>query len=123
MIAWLLVFLGGGIGSTLRFFMSKHIALSKNSLFFLPVSTFITNIIACFILGVLVQKQLSSQLSDNYRLLLAIGFCGGLSTFSTLAYELYQFIQRDQLMYGILYALLSLLLGTFGLVLGVKTQL
>ncbi|MBK8624594.1 MAG: CrcB family protein [Saprospiraceae bacterium] len=90
---------------------------------FLPVSTFITNIIACFILGVLVQKQLSSQLSDNYRLLLAIGFCGGLSTFSTLAYELYQFIQRDQLMYGILYALLSLLLGTFGLVLGVKTQL
>ncbi len=123
MIAWLLVFLGGGIGSTLRFFMSKHLALSKNSLFFLPVSTFITNIIACFILGVLVQKQLSSQLSDNYRLLLAIGFCGGLSTFSTLAYELYQFIQRDQLMYGILYALLSLLLGTFGLVLGVKTQL
>jgi CrcB protein len=123
MIAWLLVFLGGGIGSTLRFFMSKHIALSKNSLFFLPFSTFITNIIACFILGVLVQKQLSSQLSDNYRLLLAIGFCGGLSTFSTLAYELYQFIQRDQLMYGILYALLSLLLGTFGLVLGVKTQL
>ena len=77
-----LVFLGGGIGSLLRFLIAKATLRLYDGSF--PMGTFISNFVSCIILSLVLLLILQKQElidSGNYRLLLITGFCGGLSTF------------------------------------------
>lgn len=111
-----LVFLGGGIGSVMRYLLGKWI----NSLivFSFPVGTLAVNIFACFVLGLVVgladQRQL---ISPAARLFLATGICGGFSTFSTFSHETIVLFQNGLTLSMIFYVGLSLILcvaATFG---------
>lgn len=78
---YLFVFLGGSLGSLLRELLSPWVPA------FGPVtSTFAVNVVACFILGWLyaIRHQIHAHLLH----LMAVGFCGGLSTFSTFTAEI-----------------------------------
>lgn len=117
MKAFLLVGLGGFIGSYLRYFISGFIEQKILSSF--PFGTFAVNIIGCFIVGVLFAMSTRFNLVPEYRLLLATGFCGGFTTFSSFSYESVSLLQDAQFLYGFLYAGLSLLIGCLAAWLGI----
>ena len=104
---FLLVFLGGGFGSGFRYGIS--LIINRLSISF-PLATLLSNVVACFFIGVLTAAATKGNLTDAQRLLLATGFCGGFSTFSTFSNETLELAQNGQLMSAFGNILLSLTL-------------
>ncbi len=103
------IFLGGGFGSILRFAISKLFMADKSSF---PWSTLIANFIGCFIIGIVLGWFINSnkQYSDLY-VFLSIGFCGGLTTFSTFSVEGLAYLKNGDLLIFITYLLFSIIGG------------
>ena len=82
----ILIFLGGGLGSLARFGVGKTLADWSVSV---PYGTLAANVLACVILGFFTGAVAlrSSDAVLPYRAFLAVGFCGGFSTFSTFSNE------------------------------------
>src|SRR5689334_10264315 len=94
-----LVFLGGGFGSICRYLLGK---IPGNSSF--PLSTFLVNILACLVLGILAGIASSRpELASDIRTFGIIGFCGGFSTFSAFSYQNLELIQAGQSLTAIFY--------------------
>lgn len=90
----IIIFIGGGLGSLARFFVGKSV---PNALFYnFPVATLIVNLAASFILGLFIGHEMNAKLEFNYRALIAIGFCGGFSTFSTFSADSLQLLQNSR---------------------------
>ena len=109
MRGFILIFIGGGLGSVFRFLISKYLEISKGSF---PWATLIANFIGCFLIGLLLGWGLKNQ---NFRsdifLFTTIGFCGGLTTFSTFSMENMLFLKSGDYFSFIAYSLLSLIGG------------
>lgn len=102
----LLVFLGSGLGGVLRYQIGSWIP-SK----YFPWGTLTANLLASILLGIFFILSLHYlELSKNIRLLLTIGFCGGLSTFSTFSQESLWLLDRNAWL-GILYIITSVVSG------------
>ncbi|MCE2847371.1 MAG: fluoride efflux transporter CrcB [Sphingobacteriales bacterium] len=100
----LLVFAGGGTGSVVRYLIAQWLPQGK-----MPWHTLTANITASALLGFFTALLLlkPGQL-EQQRLFIAIGFCGGLSTFSTFSLEGIELIRNGQIGMAILYIVLSL---------------
>jgi fluoride exporter len=114
----LIIGLGGFVGSTLRFLTVRLVDARLNALF--PFGTLTVNIIGSFILGIIYMLATrQAGISENARLFLAVGFCGGFTTFSAFALENFSLIDQKLISTSLLYILISVVLGILGLAAGI----
>ena len=114
---YLLVFIGGGLGSICRFGIAHLLSQQK---FTFPFATLIANIVSCVILGYLVGWSLKNEPTDYHRFLLMTGCCGGFSTFSTFSSETFQLFQAGAIFYGMANIVISLVVCLVFIYIGIK---
>ena len=81
-----LVFVGGGIGSVLRYLVALRMQREQAGMF--PVATFAVNVVGCLLIGVLASfggERLA--LSSEARVFLVVGLLGGFTTFSSFSFD------------------------------------
>ncbi len=112
----ILVFVGGGFGSVLRFIIGKWLNNSETGI---PYGTFAANIIGSLLIGIILGLAAKNEtLSQSQTLLLATGFCGGFTTFSTFAYENHVFLKSGDFTSFALYTIASFVVGFLAVFLG-----
>ena len=102
---FLLVFLGGGLGSVCRYAVSVIMARGGSPL---PWATLLVNVLGCLLIGLFAQTLARDS---ALRGLFIAGFCGGFTTFSTLSLECWALWQAQQFGWLALYVGASFVLG------------
>ena len=102
----LAVFVGGGLGSLLRW----AISLKLNPLHHhLPLGTLTANLVGAFIIGLsLALFNRMPHIDNGWKLLITTGFCGGLTTFSTFSLEVVYLLQDGRFLWATANMLLNL---------------
>ncbi len=104
--------IGGAFGSLARYQLGKMIAQKSKSSF--PINTFIINIAGAILLGIITGVETGNDL----YLLLADGFLGAFTTFSTFMYEGFNLFKDNEKKNAIVYIVSSLILGIIGYTIG-----
>ena len=95
MLDFLAISLGAIVGANLRYWMSRAAVRFLGPVF--PYGTLTINVLGSFVLGFfLVWTSERVMVDPRWRLLVAVGFCGGYTTFSSYAYETMAFFQQGQ---------------------------
>lgn len=117
MFKFIAIFIGGGLGATGRYLTT--LACSKICACF-PLGTLSVNIIGSFIMGfgfLLFMEKIS--VPNEFILFLTVGFCGGLTTFSTFSLDVWNMFFAGEFLKAALYILLSIILSLGALFAGV----
>ena len=117
MMNYIVVFVGGGIGSVARFVLATWIGQRWGRGF--PLGTFVINVTGSFLIGLLMTLMAERFLENpEWRLLLVVGGLGGYTTFSTFQYETGKLVADGELIYAALNIGLSIVAGFAALKLG-----
>ncbi len=121
MLNILVVFIGGGLGSVSRFFVSAAFIAQFGSTIPFPYATLLINVVGSLLIGVFVQLASDNLglLSAEGRLFFAVGFCGGFTTFSTFSLETLALLQSGRFGAAAAYISASLVLCIVGTAAGV----
>lgn len=114
---YLLVFLGGGLGSICRYGLNEALARYQ---FAFPWATFIANVLSCIVFGFVASLFLKGSIGVPHRLFILTGFCGGFSTFSTFTHETFLLLNNQQLALAFVNIFISLIACLLGLYIGIK---
>ena len=112
----IIVFVGGGFGSVARFLLGRWLNNLETTI---PYGTLLSNVLGSFLVGIILgYLAKSTNISETQSLLLATGFCGGFTTFSTFAYENHVYLKNGDYLSFIPYTFGSLILGFSAVFLG-----
>ena len=104
---------GGAVGAIARVLLGEALPVGTG----LPWATLIANVAGAALLGAIATVPVAAGRLGELRMpLVGIGFCGGLTTFSALSWELFDLIDRGSVAVAVAYATLSLVLGMAALV-------
>lgn len=107
----MLIFLGGGLGSTLRWLLAS-VALAKYSRGSFPTGTLTVNIVGCAIAGLLAGLLARNDwLSQETRLFVFTGILGGFTTFSAFSIDFLTMTKRGDWLLASAYVLASVIGG------------
>ncbi len=107
---FLAVALGGALGSVMRHGLS---VMAIRCGLCAEWSTLSANVLGSFLIGLVM-----SCADGRLYLLLAVGLCGGFTTFSTFSAQTLRFLERGLISYALLYIASSLILSVAGVALG-----
>ncbi len=115
---WALLFLGGGIGTILRYELAGLVQGRTGATF--PWGTLAVNVAGCFVMGVAATlADERALLGSPARLFLAVGILGGFTTFSTFGLETWRLLEGGDLARALANAAGSVAAGMLALVAGV----
>ncbi len=112
MISLLSVFIGGGIGSALRWLCCSFIPSHWGTMF--------VNVAGAFLIGCAYSYFAKSSLSAEAKLFVMTGLLGGFTTFSTYLLNFITLLNENKIAEGFAYLLISVLLGSLFLLAGIK---
>jgi CrcB protein len=116
---YLLVGIGGLIGSISRYSITLFTSGYSQQYRF-PVGTLTVNLIGCFIIGIISGFLRRYTGTDQYQLFLVTGILGGFTTFSAFGLETIDMIKDQQVLFALIYVVLSTVLGVSLVWLGFK---
>src|SRR5262245_39504251 len=97
-ILW--ISLGAIVGAHLRYWMAQQLTKRTSAAF--PFGTLAINVTGSFVLGFFLVWTTERVIADpRWRLLIAVGFCGGYTTFSSYAYETFVLMEGRQWFFAI----------------------
>jgi CrcB protein len=105
----LAVFLGAALGAPCRYLLDRFVQARHQSDF--PWGTLTVNVVGCFLIGFLV--------GTSWMPLLGVGFCGGLTTYSTFSYETVKLLETEKYRLALLNVLVSVALGVGAAAIGI----
>jgi CrcB protein len=115
--SFLIVGFGGFIGTVARYSISKYFQENLTSVF--PWSTFLINIAGSLLIGIIYGiSEKNDLISPELRLFLAVGICGGFTTFSTFSNDAFLLVRSQEWMRFALYTTLSFFLGLMAVYFG-----
>lgn len=104
----LAVFLGAALGAPARYLIDRFVQSRHESEF--PWGTLTVNVIGCFLIGFVV--------GTSWMPLLGVGFCGGLTTYSTFSYETVRLLEQEKYRLALSNVVVSVVLGVGAAALG-----
>jgi len=114
----LLVGTGGFIGSVMRYLIQVFVEKDLSSTF--PYGTLIANITGSFIIGIVFAvAEKGDLMSSEWRMFLAVGICGGFTTFSSFSYNNFTMLKENAFGPFFMNVFGSLFLGILAVYLGV----
>src|ERR1700691_3919794 len=116
---YFLIAIGGALGSVMRYLVGSMVANRMGTRFY--YGTFVVNMTACLIVGFsLTLLERRAGINTAWLFLIAVGFVGAYSTFSTFEWEAFTTLQTGAFLLTAVYVMLSFLLGLVGVWLGVQ---
>jgi len=112
----IVVAVGGAAGAGLRWLVTDLVGHNAY-----PWATLVVNIVGAFILGLLIRPS-TTERQETAKLGLGVGFCGGLTTFSSFAVALAQQLRDGRVVTASSYLVVSLLVGILAIIAGALTR-